>query len=113
MMKAQEMDMYQFQINNAKRQLKREMFAHVITRLTNYREDVIFDFEFVDNDMTVDGKYIWLLRSTGTDIGKYSDLQDPESWTYLTVPHSEWAFIIEGLTLVKEVPIAELKASVK
>ena len=111
MMKAQEMGMDQFQINNAKRQLKREMFAHVITRLTNYREDVIFDFEFVDNDMTVDGKYIWLLRSTGTDIGKYSDLQDLKSWTALTVPRSSWAYIIENLEL-KQVPIEDIQAVV-
>ena len=100
------------EIKDMKRTLKREMMDELLEHVTHYRADIVYDFETVDDEIDLDSKYIWLLREAGTDIGLYSDLDNPESWTALTVPRSSWAYIIEKLEL-KQIDIAELKAGVK
>ena len=95
------------QMKSAKRDLKREMMDAMLEHVTHYRADIVYDFETVDEEMGYDSKYVWLLRETGTDLGKVTDLLDPNSWTSLTVPRSSWAYIIEDLKLT-EVPIQDI-----
>lgn len=99
------------EIKDMKRTLKREMMDELLEHVTHYRADIVYDFETVDDEIDLDSKYIWLLRETGTDIGRYSELYNPESWTALTVPRSSWAYIIENLEL-KQVPIEDIQAVV-
>lgn len=96
------------ELKQAKLDLKREMMDAMLEHVTHYRADIVLDFEIVDEEMDYDSKYVWLLRETGTDLGKVTDLLNPDSWTSLTVPRSSWAYIIEDLKLT-EVSMQDIK----
>lgn len=96
-------------MENKKNELKKAMLDTMLNVVSHYRSDIVDDFEFIDN--LADQKVIWLLRDTGTDIGYYSDLSNPDKWITLSIPRSKYAFVIEDFKLV-EVDINALKAGI-
>ena len=99
------------ELKEVKRTVKMRMMDTMLNVVKHYQADIVMDFEFVD-EMKATDKALWLLRTSGTDIGKYSDIEDPNKWITLSIPRAEYAFVIEDFEL-KQIDIAELKAGVK
>ena len=99
------------ELKEVKRTVKMRMMDTMLNVVKHYRADIVMDFEFVDA-MAANDKALWLLRDTGTDIGNYSDITDPNKWITSSIPRAKYAFVIEDFEL-KQIDIAELKASVE